>query len=102
VERSVILSRGSTLEVPLPELGSSDRSAGGTGTLEDVQRDHILRIMEECGWVIAGPSGAAARLGMKRSSLQYRMQKLGIRRPGRAVHLASPDPRGRAQVLDST
>jgi PAS domain S-box-containing protein len=82
VERSVILSRGSTLEVPLPELGASDRSASGGGSLEDVQRDHILRVLEECGWVIAGPSGAAARLGMKRSSLQYRMKKLGIRRPG--------------------
>ncbi|MCI0695202.1 hypothetical protein L0337_24740 [candidate division KSB1 bacterium] len=50
-------------------------------TLEGVEREHILRALNECNWVIAGPCGAAAKLGMKRTSLQYKMQKLGITRP---------------------
>jgi PilZ domain/Bacterial regulatory protein, Fis family len=50
-------------------------------TLEDAQRDLILRTLEECRWVIGGASGAATKLGMKRTSLQYRIKKLGITRP---------------------
>jgi formate hydrogenlyase transcriptional activator len=51
-------------------------------SLEGAERQHILRALEDCHWVIAGPTGAAARLGMKRTSLQYKLQKLGIvRRP---------------------
>jgi formate hydrogenlyase transcriptional activator len=46
-----------------------------------LERDHILRALEASKWVIAGPNGAAARLGMKRTSLVYRMKKLGISRP---------------------
>jgi formate hydrogenlyase transcriptional activator len=49
-------------------------------TLEGMERAHILRALEEANWVLGGPKGAAARLGMKRTSLQYRMQKLGISR----------------------
>ena len=49
-------------------------------TLEDAQRDLIRRTLEECRWVIGGASGAATKLGMKRTSLQYRMKKLGITR----------------------
>ncbi|HXK22337.1 MAG TPA: helix-turn-helix domain-containing protein, partial [Myxococcota bacterium] len=48
--------------------------------LEGMERAHILRALEEANWVLGGPKGAAARLGMKRTSLQYRMQKLGISR----------------------
>jgi hypothetical protein len=51
--------------------------------LEDAQRDLIRRTLEECRWVIGGASGAATKLGMKRTSLQYRMKKLGITRPRR-------------------
>jgi hypothetical protein len=51
-------------------------------TAEDAQRDLIRRTLEECQWIIGGASGAAARLGMKRTALQYRMRKLGITRPG--------------------
>ena len=81
IERSVILSQGSTLEVPLGELKPlSTKAAYGT-TLKDFEREHILHALHECHWVIAGPSGAAAKLGMKRTSLQHRMQKLGISRP---------------------
>ena len=50
--------------------------------LAEVERDHIVRILEASNWVIGGRNGAAERLGMKRTSLVYRMKKLGIRRPG--------------------
>ena len=84
VERGVILSRGSTLEIPLTELRRQSRSTTQTNnatTLEAVERDHILRVLRETRWVIGGPSGAAARLGMNRTTLNHRMRKLGISRP---------------------
>jgi formate hydrogenlyase transcriptional activator len=82
IERAVILSRGPVLEVPLAELTeSANHRAGSTETLEAAEREHILRILQETGWVLAGPRGAATRLGMKRTTLQSRMQKLGIQRP---------------------
>ena len=81
IERSVILSRGSTLEVPLGELKPVNGKAVEVTTLEDVEREHILRALNASHWVIAGPAGAAAKLGMKRTSLQHKMKKLGINRP---------------------
>jgi formate hydrogenlyase transcriptional activator len=84
VERGVILSRGSSLEIPLTELKRSTRSNAATNTsttLESVERDHILRVLSETRWVIGGPGGAAARLGMNRTTLNHRMRKLGISRP---------------------
>jgi len=84
VERGVILSRGSTLEIPLTELRRQSRStsqANSSTTLEAVERDHILRVLSETRWVIGGPGGAAARLGMNRTTLNHRMRKLGISRP---------------------
>lgn len=81
IERSVILSQGPSLEVPLGELTPASPKTGVEPTLEDIQRQHILRALDECNWVIAGPTGAAVKLGMKRTSLQYKMQKLGITRP---------------------
>ena len=86
IERAVILSRGSTLEVPLGELKSRNSShtngtTNGTNTLEAVEREHILRILGEAKWVIGGPTGAAARLGLNRTTLNHRMRKLGIARP---------------------
>jgi formate hydrogenlyase transcriptional activator len=80
IERAVILSPGATLHVPLSELQSSAAPAKGPGTLVDIEREHILHVLEKTGWRISGPAGAAARLGMKRTTLQSRMQKLGIRR----------------------
>jgi formate hydrogenlyase transcriptional activator len=81
IERSVILSDGTVLCPPLEELkhSASAESLGAT-TLLDAERDHILKILKQTRWVVAGPSGAAARLGMKRSTLYFRMQKLGISR----------------------
>lgn len=79
IERAVILSPGPSLRVPGPDgEGSVQASAL---TLEDVEREHIIRAVNETNGVIAGPNGAAARLGMKRSTLQSRMKKLGIARP---------------------
>lgn len=80
IERCVILSSGETLEVPLTELRSASTDPSRSTTLEEAEREHIRQALLACRWVIAGPSGAAAKLGMKRTSLQYKMQKLGIAR----------------------
>jgi formate hydrogenlyase transcriptional activator len=84
IERAVILSHGPTLDVPLMTLTS--RSPGPVQarelqTLEESDRRHIVAALASTNWVIGGPNGAAARLGMKRSTLQFRMRKLGIARP---------------------
>jgi len=84
VERAVILSRGSTLEIPLAELKQPVKTAvyvNGGITLEHVERDHILKVLDDAKWVIGGPTGAAARLGLNRTTLNHRMRKLGIMRP---------------------
>jgi formate hydrogenlyase transcriptional activator len=84
IERSVILSDGTVLCPPLAELKHSAIAASpgspATTTLQDAERTHILKILEQTRGVVSGPSGAAARLGMKRSTLYFRMQKLGISR----------------------
>jgi len=82
IERSVILSSGTVLEAPLSELRpvSNPAPAGGSA-IEQSERQLILKSLREAGWVIGGASGAAARLGMKRTSLQSRMKRLGILRP---------------------
>jgi formate hydrogenlyase transcriptional activator len=83
IERAVILSPQSTLRAPTFELEPSQPRTGSNvpiNGLAEVERDHILRALEASNWVIGGPSGAAARLGMKRTSLVYRMKKLHIRR----------------------
>src|SRR4029077_11442099 len=81
VERCVILSPGSELEETPAELNPAPSRSDGAATLEGVERDHIVRALTACNWVIAGTQGAATKLGMKRSSLQHKMQKLGIVRP---------------------
>jgi formate hydrogenlyase transcriptional activator len=77
VERSVILATGGVLRPPIPEL-LGRRSFAGPATMEDCEREHILKALEDSRWVIAGPHGAAARLGVPRSTLAYRMRKLAI------------------------
>ncbi|WP_075097844.1 sigma-54-dependent transcriptional regulator [Sandaracinus amylolyticus] len=84
IERAVILSEGPELAIehdlgdePGPSSGAPPRS----DELAEHTRAHILKVLEAADWVIAGPSGAAARLGMKRSTLLFRMRKLGIERP---------------------
>jgi formate hydrogenlyase transcriptional activator len=106
IERAVLLSPGNELRVPLADINESSRSAsaflaspvdfarpaapqpapalpppGNVSTLDEAQRQHILRVLRETRWRIAGPKGAAAILGMKRTTLQARMRKLGISRP---------------------
>ena len=82
IERSMILSVGSVLRPPLAELRRTPAAESmGAITLEDAERDHIVKTLVQTNWVVAGPSGAAARLGVKRSTLYFRMQKLGISRP---------------------
>ena len=81
IERSVILSAGSALRPPLAELKRcAEVESTEAITLEEAERDHIRKTLEQTRWVVAGPNGAAARLGMKRSTLYFRMQKLGISR----------------------
>jgi formate hydrogenlyase transcriptional activator len=99
IERAVIISTGPTLAVPVPaentrrstflrrgsaaaaDASDGARSDGHAGTLADADRRHIIAALEGSNWVLAGPNGAAARLGVKRSTLQFRMRKLGIVRP---------------------
>ncbi len=81
IERSVILSSGTVLHPPLAELKRSvEVESLGAITLEEAERDHIRKTLEHTRWVVAGPHGAAARLGIKRSTLYFRMQRLGISR----------------------
>ncbi|MGQ0557226.1 MAG: sigma-54-dependent Fis family transcriptional regulator [Nitrospiraceae bacterium] len=81
IERAVILSQGTELSVPLGELKTTVHDGHQpVTTLQTAERDHILRALEKTNWVIAGPTGAATLLGMKRSTLQSRMAKLGIAR----------------------
>jgi formate hydrogenlyase transcriptional activator len=81
IERSVILSDGTVLRSPLAELKSPpEAESPGATTLEEAERNHIRKTLEATRWVVAGPSGAAARLGIPRSTLYFRMQKLGISR----------------------
>jgi formate hydrogenlyase transcriptional activator len=83
IERAVILSAGPLLTVPLEHLGrrstplARDESAS---TLEAVMRGHVVRVLEETNWIVGGPRGAAARLGMKRTTLQSVVKRLGIAR----------------------
>jgi formate hydrogenlyase transcriptional activator len=104
IERAVLLSPGKELRVPLAEFKENNGDAAfaaapidlphptiisalpttassSPGTLDDAQRQHILQVLRQTQWRIAGPGGAAAILGMKRTTLQARMRKLGIKRP---------------------
>ena len=83
IERAVILSNDGVLPNPLPAAGTEQRAAisPGATTLRDSERTLILRTLEEVGWVIGGPKGAATKLGLKRTTLIHKMQKLEISRP---------------------
>jgi transcriptional regulator with GAF, ATPase, and Fis domain len=98
IERAVILTKGPVLNIPGDDLRVSNAnsmamaaatgapSANSNGTphnmravLDDAERQQITAALEQSNWIVAGPNGAAARLGIKRSTLQSRMQKLGMR-----------------------
>lgn len=81
IERSVILSPGPVLRAPLAELEAIEESAGQTDSnLEVAEREHILRVLRECKGMIGGTNGAAERLGLKRTTLNSMLKKLGIQR----------------------
>jgi formate hydrogenlyase transcriptional activator len=91
IERSVILTKGSVLQVSLGELspaapqppaGTKDAEKPGLAVVDQVERDLLIKTLEECGWRVGGSKGAAARLGLSRTTLQSRMTRLGIARPG--------------------
>jgi len=79
IERAIILANGSGLEIELPERRGTSTTA--SFTLEDVERGHILRVLELTGWRVRGTNGAGALLGLPPTTLETRMAKLGIRRP---------------------
>jgi DNA-binding NtrC family response regulator len=88
IERAVILSPGSELQLPLTELphqkkpsSAIDVSANNSSTLREAEREHIMRTLKDTNWMIGGPAGAAARLGMKRTTLHSLVKRLGIDRP---------------------
>jgi len=81
MERSVILSPGSTLRSPLGELEATDEAADEMDSnLESAEREHILRVLRDCDGKIGGKGGAAERLGLKRTTLNSMIKKLGIQR----------------------
>jgi DNA-binding NtrC family response regulator len=81
IERAVILSPGPVLHRPLAELAPPVRAMPSRGkTLEDVEREHILKTLRETHGVVGGPQGVAACLGVKRTTLIYKMERLGISR----------------------
>jgi formate hydrogenlyase transcriptional activator len=97
IERAVILAHGAELLIPLSEMKPVTKTAASAVTaipretpaetppvesssLESIEREHILRVLQETNWVVGGSEGAAARLGLKRTTLQARMKKLGISR----------------------
>jgi formate hydrogenlyase transcriptional activator len=82
MERSVILSSGLALRAPLAELQSpgQENVAASSETLDGADREHIIRVLRDTGGVISGPAGAAKRLGLKRTTLQSKMRRLGIAR----------------------
>jgi formate hydrogenlyase transcriptional activator len=78
IERSVILTEGAALSAPLAELNADNRIGGML--LENTEREHILKVLRDSGGTISGPHGAARRLGVKRTTLQSKMKRLGITR----------------------
>jgi len=80
IERAVILSEDGTLRVPrLERNGGLKSSQCGGNTLNEMERDYIWKVLDETNWVIGGPSGAARRLGLPRTTLISKMKKLGVR-----------------------
>jgi formate hydrogenlyase transcriptional activator len=82
IERALILSPGSALQIEEPLVTATRPTAE---RLDEVEREHILRVLGRCDWRINGEGNAAAVLGLQPSTLRSRMQKLGIRRPLKAA-----------------
>jgi transcriptional regulator with GAF, ATPase, and Fis domain len=78
IERAMILTRGPTLQIKLGHPTLRPQAANATGTLEEAEREHILRALERCAWRIRGPNAAAELLGVKPTTLESRIKKLGL------------------------
>jgi formate hydrogenlyase transcriptional activator len=84
IERAMILSRGTHLEIPLSELqkfSEAARTHPEAASLQAIEREHILSVLRESNWIIGGATGAAARLDLPRTTLHSKMRQLGIARP---------------------
>ena len=81
IEHAMIITRGKTLEVVMPKVHVDEHAEKHNIALESAERKHILAALQRCGWRISGPGGAAEALGLKRTTLQSKMKKLGIERP---------------------
>jgi formate hydrogenlyase transcriptional activator len=94
IERAVIRSSGERLDVPEIEDGAGTRKKPDSQrTLEEAEREHILAVLKETRWVLSGARGAAERLGINRSTLQFRMRKLGIERRRPTAERSANDAR---------
>jgi formate hydrogenlyase transcriptional activator len=82
LERAMILATGPALHVELAEPGAAPVTPQPSQDIRSVEREHIQKVLQQRGWRIRGPQGAAAALGINPTTLEYRMVKLGIRRPG--------------------
>jgi transcriptional regulator of acetoin/glycerol metabolism len=78
IEHAMILGKGKTLDVHLPKHASLVREA--SGNLADIERKHMVAVLEKTGWRISGQGGAAEVLGLKRTTLQAKIKKFGIKR----------------------
>jgi DNA-binding NtrC family response regulator len=88
IERSMILTDGPTLRVTLPEPSAAEAALESAITLEELERRHVLDMLERTGWRVSGPDGAARILGVRPTTLEYRMKKLGISRKRATVRPA--------------
>jgi len=83
IEHAMILSQGKTLHVHVPKRAASEPDA--PGNLEELERGHIVAVLEKTDWRVAGQGGAAKVLGLKRTTLQAKMKKLGIKRSNKPM-----------------
>jgi transcriptional regulator with GAF, ATPase, and Fis domain len=83
IEHAMILTKGKTLDVHVPKRASSETDA--SGNLEELERGHIVAVLEKSGWRVAGQGGAAEVLGLERTTLQSKMKKLGIKRSNKTM-----------------
>jgi formate hydrogenlyase transcriptional activator len=106
IERSVILTRGAELRAPIAELTHQETPSRVVRTLADADRAHIMATVRQTNWVIGGPNGAAAKLGLKRTTLLYKMQRLGISKetdkPGTGPSSSYRDPMCRSFALPAS
>jgi formate hydrogenlyase transcriptional activator len=98
IERSVILTRGTELQVPVAELKNTGKLIAGGRTLADANRVHIMATLRKTNWVVGGRDGAARRLGVNRTTLIAKMRKLGIFRDTAEQRIGDLDSNGQAPV----